>query len=241
MLIFQLISELKEQVYPAQLLVVTKNRNVADIKMVMGSGIRLIGESRLQEIQEKFDPSLLNELRQKGIELHFIGHLQKNKVAKVVSVCDVIQTVDSLELAQKINQEAAKLNKIMPVFFQLNLTGEEQKQGFQIPHPVGKDGFLAGRDEVSNLDYGGKSSLPRLRQMVQYIQQLSYLKLLGFMCMGKQDDPETTRQTFRWCKQLADQLSLREISMGMSEDYQIALEEGSTLIRLGSKLFHEGD
>lgn len=221
------VQKLQQQIAPAKLLVVTKTRSVRQIRAVMESGVQYLGENTLQEIQEKYDHQLFRELQQKGVELHYIGHLQTNKIRKIVRLCDAIQSVDSLEKAEKVDQVAAELKKIMPIYIELNLTGEEQKHGINL-----SEGGVRNPRPPSGEDID-----PRLQEMISSIQKLSNIRLLGFMCIGKKDDAEKTREVFRWCKKLADQFGLPEISMGMSQDYKIAVEEGSTMVRLGRGLF----
>ena len=191
-------------------MIVTKTQPAKVIREVIAAGATDIAESRLQEISEKYDLKLFRLMQQHQVRLHFIGRLQTKKLSKVVRLCDVIQSVDSWDKAQRIDQHAANLNKTMPIFLQLNLTEEPQKGGL---HP----------DELSEL--------------VPQIQALPNTELLGFMTIGKLDDAETTRQAFRQCKALADQYQLPEVSMGMSGDYEIALEEGATMLRMGTRLF----
>jgi len=211
----QNIAEIKKQITPAQLLVVTKTRSTEDIRSVIEQGVKMIGENKAQEVFDKYDQSLLDDLRKQKVELHFIGHLQTNKVKKILQYCDVIQSVDSLKLAEKINQAAKNMDKKVKIFLQLNLTREEQKYGFIITE--------------TNLSY--------LKQIIAEIKILSNLDLIGFMCMGVLDNNDKTRQAFRSCKELSFHLKLPETSMGMSDDYQIAVSEGSTIVRIGSKIF----
>lgn len=204
------LEKIRSKIGTAKLLVVTKKRPVQDIRDVIAAGAKDIGENTLQEIEEKYDPDLFGELEKNGVRLHFIGHLQSNKIKKIVQACDVIHSIDSLEKAEKVNQAAGEFKKLMPVYIELNLTGEEQKHGIPVAD---------------------------LQNMFQSIQRLPNLKLIGFMCMGKHGDPEETRRVFRRCKELSVQFRLPETSMGMSEDYQIAVEEGSTMVRLGRVVF----
>jgi len=221
------IRQLQQNIHSARLLVVTKKRSVREIREVIAAGVKDIGENTLQEIQKKYDHHLFRELQQNGVRLHYLGHLQTNKIRKIVRMCDVIQSVDSLEKAEKVNQAAADLKKIMPIFIELNLTGEEQKHGIPLPSGENFDSRLQGTNDTQ----------PLLREMVSTILQLPHLKLLGFMCIGKHDDPEITRDIFRTCKKLSDEFGLPETSMGMSDDYKIAIEEGSTMVRLGRVVF----
>ena len=112
-----IIESIKSKLGKSKLLVVTKNRSQEEIRKVIQSGIQFIGENKLQEIEEKYDQNLFKELKRNGVELHFIGHLQKNKVNKAVRYCDAIQSVDSLELAKKIHQSSKRVGKIMPIYF----------------------------------------------------------------------------------------------------------------------------
>jgi len=204
------IQAISRDVQPADVLVVTKKRSADQIREVIQAGVKMIGENRWEDIQQKYDHRLLHQLRQAGVELHFIGHLQTNKVLPVVRSCDVIQTVDSVRLAEKIDVVAQRLGRIMPVFLQLNLTGEGQKYGFE------ESGFHSS---------------------FQKIQMLEHVAVEGLMCMGQQGDEVETRKVFRRCRELADELGLKKVSMGMSGDYRIAVEQGSTMVRVGSLVF----
>ena len=204
------ITSVSQQIGSAKLLVVTKNRSAEEIQEVILTGARYIGENKIQEILGKYNQSLFDELKKYEVELHFIGHLQSNKVNQAVRLCDAIQSVDSMELAEKINDAAKKENKIIKIFLQMNLTGEQQKFGIK------------------------EEQMP---EIIEGINQLENIKLTGLMCMGKFGDEKITREAFRKCKNLAEKFHLPEVSMGMSDDYQIALEEGSTMVRLGSIIF----
>lgn len=204
------LQKLYQDIKPAKLLVVSKNRSANEIRDVIKSGVKYIGENKLQEILEKYDRGLFRELQTAGVELHFIGHIQSNKVNKIVRLCDVIQSVDTLEIAEKINRASEATNKVMPIFLQPNLTGEGQKYGL---------------------------SVEQLEETVDIVNSLKNMELRGLMCMGMIDDEEVSREAFKKCRELADKFQLKEVSMGMSGDYQIALEEGSTMVRLGTLVF----
>lgn len=232
----QKVEKLKKTVLPAKLMVVTKKRSPKEIREAIATGVKHIGENTVQEIQKKYDLNLFRELQKNGVQLHYIGALQRNKVNKIVKLCDVIQSVDSIELAEKVNQAAAVLNKVMPIYIQLNLTGEEQKHGISLPE--GEDRYLRmqrGENIDSRLHRRDQDS--RLPEILEKVKNLPNLHLLGFMTLGKQGDPEMTRQAFRRCRQLADTFGLKEVSMGMSEDYPIAIQEGATMVRIGSLVF----
>lgn len=204
------ISEMMSRIAPVKLVVVAKTKPVAQIMEAIETGAKILGENTLQEIQKKYDLPLLHFLKNHQVELHFIGHLQKNKVSAVVKLCDAIQSVDSLPLLKKINMACERLGKKMPVFFQMNLTNEPQQHGF-----FPKD----------------------LPAVLNQLQLFPFIQAYGLMCFGKHHDPEQTRKVFKQCRELCDQYCLSELSMGMSDDYAIALEEGATMIRLGTALF----
>jgi pyridoxal phosphate enzyme (YggS family) len=204
------ITYFQKKVLPAKLLVVTKGRSSAEIQEVLNSGVNMIGENKLQEIQKKYNLPLFHEMKRKGVELAFIGHLQSNKAKKVVRLCDTIHSVDSIALAQEISSSAQAEKKIMPLFLELALTGEPQKCGFQ--------------ENLLNANFSAITSLPGIQ-------------VQGFMVMGKEGDQAVTRAAFRQCKSLAERFGLSEISMGMSDDYEIALKEGATIVRLGRVIF----
>ncbi len=191
------------------MMAVTKYSDLRVVEQLIEAGVKHLGENRLQDIQSKYNPQLLDEMKDAGVSLHFIGHLQSNKVAKVLQFCDQVDSVDSLKLASKINQVATEMSKVVPILLQLNLSEEEQKSG------------LAEAE---------------LSQLIEQVHQLPCIDLRGLMCIGKQDEPDETRKIFRRCKQLADAHGLAEVSMGMSQDYEIALEEGASMVRLGRVL-----
>lgn len=208
------LATLRQQLLDVKLVVVTKKHPAEAIKEVIQAGVKDLGENRLQEIEEKYEQDLLQLMKEQGVKLHFIGQIQSNKIKKIVQYCDVIQSVCSIEQAEKIQAAAEELEKNIEVFIQLNLTEEDQKQGFPLID-----------DHKALFEFFTK------------LQELKALSVRGFMCMGKANDSEVTRTAFKTCKALADAFNLPECSMGMSDDYQIALEEGSTMLRLGSVVF----
>ena len=143
------------------------------------------------------------------IEWHFIGHLQSNKAKKAVQLFDCIQSVDSIKLAKKIDASA---EKHFPVFIEINIGEEKSKHGV---------------------------SPTQLPSFFQSLKQFKNLDVKGLMCMAPFVEAEQTRGCFQKMKQLATQLGLKELSMGMSNDYSTAVEEGSTMVRLGTALFGE--
>ncbi|MFW6014199.1 MAG: YggS family pyridoxal phosphate-dependent enzyme [Nanoarchaeota archaeon] len=148
--------------------------------------------------------------RIKNVEKHMIGHLQRNKVKPAVELFDVIQSVDSLRLAKEINKRAGDAGKLMKVMLQVNVSDEEQKFGLR-------------EDEV-------KSVYSEVLGMVN-------LKVIGIMVMAPFIEAEEARPFFTRAKKIKNELNLPELSAGMSNDYRVAIEEGSTMIRLGRKIF----
>lgn len=196
----------------AKLCCVTKYSDIQKIKEAIKAGVKIIGESRVQDAKEKF--TLLQfDILQNNVEKHMIGHLQTNKVRLAVQLFDVIQSVDSIELAEFINKECKSFNKIQDIYLQINISKETQKYGF---------------------------SPTTIKSSYNKIKQLNNLNVIGIMAMAKNTDNEKEiRLSFKKVKEIADKLNLKEISMGMSNDYKIALEEGATLIRIGSAIFKE--
>lgn len=184
---------------------VTKNVPIERILPVLQERkIDLIGESRWQEAKEKLP------LLPKNVETHFIGHLQTNKVTEVVQAFDCIETIDSLKLAGVVDEAGTELNKIIPIFLQINISNDPAKHGFSAEHLV---------------------------SIIEQVEQFGYLELVGLMAITAKQDEKKTRHDFAEMKKLQIQFGLRELSMGMSDDWQIAVEEGATIVRLGTALF----
>ena len=203
------IRNIKKQLGSTILVAATKGRTIEEIQKVIDVGIRIIGENYVQEAVEK-------HTRLAGkVSFHLIGHLQRNKVRKAVEIFDMIQSVDSLSLAQKINEECAKINKTMPVLIEVNIAGEKNKTG-RAPEEV--------------------------KELAAEISKLPNLQLQGLMAMAPYfSDNEKIRPYFKEMKKIFDALqkeyNLSVLSMGMSESYQSAIEEGATMVRIGRKLF----
>jgi PLP dependent protein len=205
-----MLQRLIEDILPVRVCVVTKKRSVADIRGIVYLGARVLGENRIQECLEKYGRELLDYLRERGVELHFIGHLQTNKVKDAVRLFDCVQSVDSVRLAEKLSEECTAKDKEISIFLEVNLTGEDEKHGLT------EDELLEHVDEIKGL--------PGLR-------------VEGLMCMGKMNESGMTREIFRKCCELADRVGLAELSMGMSDDYKIAIKEGATMVRIGRLIF----
>lgn len=206
------IDQLKRALAPAKLMVVTKGRSVEEIYEVLRAGAEFLGENRVQEVLAKYSPELMEVISLAGAEIHFIGKLQANKVKALLPYVHAIHSVDSLKLAQKINKEAEVLGRITTVYLQINVAREPQKSGF---------------------------SEEALRATIEAISKLGSLSVSGLMCMGKQGDPEETKMIFHLCRELANEYELEACSMGMSADYLLALAEGSTMVRIGRKVFED--
>jgi pyridoxal phosphate enzyme (YggS family) len=184
------------------------------------AGLTLFGENRVQEFDAKRDR--LRTLGVSGAEVHLIGHLQSNKSARAAEVFDGIDSVDSLRLTERLNDSAGKLRKHLPVLLEIKLSDEPTKTG------------LSPKE-------------PELQSLLEELPNLSNLTLRGLMTIAPLDDDlETARACFRQLRTLRDELApqhhhldLRELSMGMSGDFEIAIEEGSTLVRIGTALFGE--
>ncbi len=200
------IQAIRTKISPnVKLIVVTKNRTVAQIEEAISAGVTIIGENRIQEAQEKF-PKLSSP-----IQKHFIGHLQTNKVKLAVELFDLIESVDSLRLAHKINNEATKQSKKMPILLQVNIADDPNKFGL---------------------------TETELRDNLAELQALPNLEIRGLMTIVPYfENPENARPHFKKIKTLQADLNLPELSMGMSNDYEIAAQEGATMIRIGSAIF----
>ncbi|GER93471.1 YggS family pyridoxal phosphate enzyme [hot springs metagenome] len=203
-----------------KLIAVTKTVSVEAIKEAVDAGLRIFGENRVQEAQKKIQ-SLKLEVQNSRIEWHLIGHLQKNKIKYAVQLFDLIHTVDSIELAEELNKQAEKIKKTQRVLVQIKLSEEETKHG--IPEE-------------------------NLMPLLEKINELKNLKLEGLMTMPPYfEDIEGVRPYFKRLREIRDNINslrimhyaLRELSMGMSNDFEVAIEEGATMVRIGTAIFGE--
>ncbi len=200
-----------------RLVAVTKTVGIDEIRKAADIGLRVFGENRIQEAKEKIT-NLKFESSNSNIEWHLIGHLQRNKAKYAVKLFDMIHSVDSEELAADLDEEAKKAGKVQRVLIQVKLSDEETKSG------------------ISEQD------LPLL---VEKVARLGNLNLEGLMTIPPFfDDPEPARPFFRRLRELRDGLEkkgfvLPELSMGMSNDYEVAIQEGATLVRIGTAIFGE--
>ncbi len=200
-----------------KLIAVTKTVGIKKIQEAVDLGLRIFGENKIQEAQKKI-PVLKSCVSDSVVEWHLIGHLQKNKAKYAVLLFDLIHTIDSLELAEEINRQAEKIDKIQKVLVQVKLSVEETKHG------------------VSEED---------LFPLVKRVKGMNNLQLKGLMTLPPFfEDPEKTRPYFRRLRELIDKAEntgcdLKELSMGMSNDFEVAIEEGATMVRIGTALFGE--
>ncbi len=201
-----------------RLVAVTKTVDIERLKEAIDLGLRIFGESYVQEAQKK-----VSGLRPqvKRIEWHLVGHLQRNKAKMAVELFDLIHSLDSIALAEELNKQAEKINKVQEVLIQVKLSEEGTKHG--IP-----------RENLMNL--------------IKVVSEMKNLKLEGLMTMPPFfDDPEMARPYFRGLRELRDNINelrvtryeLRDLSMGMSNDFEVAIEEGATMVRIGTAIFGE--
>jgi len=197
------------------LVAVSKTVGVDAMHRAIAAGVTVFGESYLQEARTKI-PQITAPVR-----WDFIGHLQRNKVRHAVDLFEMIHSVDSSPLAQEINLAAGKRGKKARILVEVNVSGERTKSGIE---PQGAD------------------------SLIQELMSLPHLSVEGLMTMAPySDEPENSRPCFRALKQLKDALkerhgpalNLKELSMGMSSDFEVAIEEGSTMVRIGTAIFGE--
>jgi len=198
------------------LIAVSKTKPVEDIKEAYDAGIRDFGENKVQELSKKY------ELLPKDIRWHMIGHLQRNKVKDVVGKAALIHSVDSLRLAEEISKESAKKNLVTDILIEVNIAMEESKFGF--------------------------SDYETLLTFLQNIASLPNICVKGLMTVAPYtENPEENRCYFSKLRQLAvdimleniDNISMDILSMGMTGDYEVAIEEGATYVRVGTGIFGE--
>lgn len=208
----QILAELPKGV---ELVAAAKTREPAEILQAIEAGVKIIGENYVQEAERAY------QVIGNRVKWHFIGRLQRNKVKKAVRLFDMIETVDSVEIAREIDKRCGQIGKIMPVLIEINSGREEQKAGV-FPEEA--------------------------EQLVREISTLPNIRVKGLMTMGPRfGNPEDSRPYFAETKKIFDKLKklnlpnveMRYLSMGMTNSYKIALEEGANIVRIGSKIFGE--
>ena len=208
----KILEELPEGV---SLVGAAKTRTPQEILKAVEAGLEIIGENYVQEAERAF------QVVGGKAKWHMIGHLQSNKAKKAVRVFDLIETVDSIKLARAIDRACGKIDKVMPILMEINSGEESQKAGV-----MPEDAISLARD----------------------MSELNNIKLMGLMTMGPfAGDPEDSRPYFQKTKKLFEEIKemglpgveMKYLSMGMSNSYKVALEEGANVVRIGTKLFGE--
>ncbi len=199
-----------------QLVAVTKTVPPATIRQAMDAGLRIFGESYLQEAAAK-----INAIADNRLSWHFIGHLQSNKAKFAVCCFDLIHSVDSASLAEALNRQAGRIHKIQNVLVQVNISGESTKSG---------------------------TSIKETAALVYAIREMKNLSVKGLMTIPPFfDQPEKARPYFKALADLKEEIQkqsrsgneMTELSMGMTGDFEVAIEEGATLVRIGTAIFGE--
>ena len=200
------------------LVAVSKTVPVARIREAIEAGVSTLGESRVQEAAAKI-PELRRLSAERKVQWHLIGHLQSNKARRAVELFDAVHSVDDLKLAERLDRIAGESGKRLPIFIEVNIGGEESKSG-------------VAPGEVLSL--------------CEQIGKLQSLELKGLMAVPPfSDNPEDARPFFRQLRRLRDEARrtgvvgarFNDLSMGMSDDFEVAIEEGATFVRIGSALF----
>ena len=208
----KILSELPDGV---ELVAAAKTRESGDILEAVAAGVKIIGENYVQEAERVYD------IVGNKVKWHFIGHLQKNKVKKAVGIFNMIETIDSIEIATEVDKRCKQIAKLMPVLVEINSGREKQKSGV-LPEDA--------------------------EQLVRDISQLPHVRVMGLMTMGPLfGNPEdsrpyfvTTRKIFKDIERLnLPNVEMQYLSMGMTNSYHVALEEGANIVRIGSKIFGE--
>lgn len=208
----RVLSELPEGV---ELVVAAKGRSVDEILQAIEGGASIIGENYVQEAEDAY------KIIGRKVQWHFIGHLQKNKAKKAIEIFDMIETVDSFEIAKEIDKRCLQAGKIMPVLVEVNSGRETQKSGV-FPECA--------------------------REIIEQISSLGNIKIKGLMTMGPfSQNPEDsrpyfveTRKVFEKIKSLnLPNVEMKYLSMGMTNSYKIAIEEGANIVRIGTLIFGE--
>jgi pyridoxal phosphate enzyme (YggS family) len=190
-----------------RLIAVTKGHDATAVRYAYQAGQRAFGENYIQQLSTK--ASELADLD--PIEWRFIGHLQRNKVRDVARIGCAIDTVDSQRLAEALDKKAGEMQRVLDVLIQVNVAEEQQKAGCRVAD---------------------------LESLVALVQSLQWLRLKGLMTIPPlEEEPEACRGWFRELRLLAERFSLNELSMGMSDDLEVAIEEGATMVRVGTAIF----
>lgn len=201
-----------------KLVAVSKTVEIKSIIEAVRSGVSILGESKVQEAAGKIAEFSAASLNKGGVEWHFIGNLQKNKAKAAVGLFDLIHSVGSASLADELNRCSGSMNKIQRVLVQVKLSDETAKHGIREEEAIG---------------------------LLEKVSGMDYLRLDGLMAIPPFfDDPEATRPYFTRLRELAEKarargICINHLSMGMSNDFEVAIEEGATMVRVGTAIFGE--
>jgi pyridoxal phosphate enzyme (YggS family) len=210
----KILSDLPEGV---KLVAAAKARTPEEVLEAVRSGVKIVGQNYVQEAEKAY------EMVGDRVKWHFIGHLQKNKVKKAVNIFDMIETVDSVEIAKEIDKRCEQIGKVMSVLVEVNSGQEKQKSG------------VSPRDA---------------EQLIKEISSFKNINVVGLMTMGPRfGNPEDSRPYFIKTREIFDKVKrlclpnveMKYLSMGMTNSYKIAVEEGANIVRIGTKLFGERD
>ncbi|RLC59482.1 MAG: YggS family pyridoxal phosphate-dependent enzyme [Chloroflexi bacterium] len=210
--ISEVLSDLPEGV---EVVAAAKARTPEEVLEAVQSGVKIIGENYVQEAEKAY------EMVGNKVKWHFIGHLQKNKVKKAVNIFDMIETVDSVEIAKEIDKHCEQIGKVMSVLVEINSGQEKQKSG------------VSPRDA---------------EQLIKEASGFKNIKVVGLMTMGPRfGNPEDSRPYFIKTREIFDKVKrlclpsveMKYLSMGMTNSYKVAIEEGANIVRIGTKLFGE--
>lgn len=208
----KVLSDLPEGV---EVVAAAKARTPEEVLEAVQSGVKIVGENYVQEAEKAY------EMVGGEVKWHFIGHLQKNKVKKAVKIFDMIETVDSVEVAKEIDKRCEQIGKALPILVEINSGDEEQKSGV---------------------------SPKNAELLIREISSFKNIKVVGLMTMGPRfGNPEDSRSYFIKTREIFDKIKklnlpnveMRYLSMGMTNSYKIAIEEGANIVRIGTKLFGE--
>lgn len=195
-----------------KLMAVTKTVDPKFVNIAIKNGVNLLGENKVQELKKKYEIYI-----KKNVKIHFIGHLQTNKVKDVIKLVDVIESVDSLKLIEIISKFCAKENKIMDIFLEINIGEEESKFGFKAKEIFEKINFIS---KIPNVKIRGLMSIPPKKNAKYYFKQMRaiYIDILS---------------------KKIDNVDMKFLSMGTSDDFEEAIEFGANIVRIGRFLFGE--
>jgi len=217
--IIKVCSKINQDPGKITIIAVSKSRVLEQIKEAIDAGINNIGENRAQEALIKYNALYAKRYTLNAIKWHMVGHLQTNKVKDAVRIFDLIQSVDSVRLAEEIDKQADKINKIQDILIEIKTSPEETKFGLRADEAI---------------------------EVIKDIAKLKNITIKGLMTIAPiVDNPEKTRPYFKLLRELKDKINkiltpdsqLQTLSMGMTDDFEIAIEEGSNMVRLGRAIF----